>query len=323
MKAHDVMHTEGREIMRFKHANKAIVAGILAGVMALATAGCGTSSATTSDGKINILAAENEYGDVAQSIGGSHVKVTSIISNPNADPHDFEASPSDAKLIAQAQIVVQNGVGYDDWLNTMLKAHKNSDRTVISAQKVLGLPDDTKNPHLWYEPKTMPAVAAKIASQLETLDPSHASDFKKNLKSFNTSMKSYTDALTQFHADHPNASVAATEPVANYMLDAAKVDIKTPWTLQSAIMNDQDPSAQDSATQMALFSNASVDAFVYNQQVTSDLTAKYKAAAKKNNIAIVAVYETMPTKYHYVEWMTSELAALDKAISQKQSTESL
>ncbi|MFT8358867.1 metal ABC transporter solute-binding protein, Zn/Mn family [Bifidobacterium aquikefiri] len=309
--------------MQLKHVSKAVVATILTGVMALAAAGCGTSSATSGNGKINILAAENEYGDVAKSIGGSHVNVTSIISNPNADPHDFEASPSDVKLIAQAKIVVQNGVGYDDWLNKMLKAHESSDRTVINAQEVLGLPDSTKNPHLWYEPKTMPAVATKIAAKLESIDPNHASDYKKNLQTFNTSMKSYTEALAEFQTKHPSVAVAATEPVANYMLDAAKVDIKTPWTLQAAIMNDQDPSAQDSATQMALFSNKSVHAFVYNQQVTSDLTAKYKAAAKKNGIPIVAVYETMPAKYHYVQWMTSELAALDKAVSQQQSTESL
>ncbi|MFT8703959.1 metal ABC transporter solute-binding protein, Zn/Mn family [Bifidobacterium aquikefiricola] len=309
--------------MQFKHASKAIVASILTGVMALAAAGCGTSSASSSDGKIDVLAAENEYGDVAKSIGGSHVNVTSIISNPNADPHDFEASPSDVKLIAQAKIVVQNGVGYDDWLDKMLKAHTSSDRTVINAQEVLGLPDSTKNPHLWYEPKTMPAVASKIASKLESIDPSHTSDYKKNLKSFNTSMDSYTDALSHFQTSYPNVAVAATEPVANYMLDAAKVNIKTPWTLQAAIMNDQDPSAQDSATQMGLFSNKSVQAFVYNQQVTSDLTAKYKAEAKKNDIPIVGVYETMPKNYHYVQWMTAELAALEKAISQKQSTESL
>ncbi|MFT8592755.1 MAG: zinc ABC transporter substrate-binding protein [Bifidobacterium sp.] len=299
------------------------MATILSGIMALATVGCGTSSATDGNGKIDILAAENEYGDVAKSIGGSHVSVTSIISNPNADPHDFEASPSEVKLISEAKIVVQNGVGYDDWMTKMLKAHSSSDRTVINAQEVLGLADDTKNPHLWYEPKTMPAVAAKIAAKLESLDPSHAGDYKKNLASFNASMKSYTDALATFQDKHPKAAVAATEPVANYLLDAAGIDIKTPWTLQAAIMNDQDPSAQDSATQMALFSNKSVQAFVYNQQVTSDLTAKYKAAAKKYDIPIVAVYETMPAKYHYVQWMTAEVTALDKAVSQNTSTESL
>lgn len=296
--------------------------------VALAVAGaCGStgSAASTgsSGGTITILAAENEYGNVAKQIGGSHVSVTSILSDPEADPHDFEAKPSDAKLISKADVVIENGVGYDDWLDKMLKAHKNDDRTVISAQQVLGLSDDTKNPHLWYDPQTMPAVASTLEATLERLDPDHASDYQKNLSAFDTSVQKYTKALEDFSDKYSTASVAATEPVANYLLDAAKVSIKTPWSLQAAIMNDQDPSAQDSATQMGLFTGKKVDAFVYNEQVISDLTKKYRTAAEKNGIPIVAVYETMPTDSDYVTWMTDEVAALTKAVSQKQSTESL
>ncbi len=317
---------KGMSLMQMKHVARAAVGAVLVAAMALA-GGCGASNsnsgATDSNGKIEILAAENEYGDVAQSIGGSHVSVTSIINDPNADPHDFEAKPSDAKQIANAKIVIANGVGYDDWLDKMLKSHSSSDRTVISAQQVLGLPDDTKNPHLWYKPETMPAVASTLAATLTRLDPSHAKDYASNLQSFDTSMQKYWTALDTFKDKYPDVSVAATEPVANYLLDNAKVTIKTPWSLQADIMNDQDPSAQDSATQMQLFNDKQVTAFVYNQQVVSDLTKKYLAAAKANGIPIVGAYETMPTKMHYVDWMLAELNALTQAAANKTSTETL
>ncbi|MCI1220024.1 MAG: zinc ABC transporter substrate-binding protein [Bifidobacterium sp.] len=318
--------------MQLKHAARAAVGAVLVAALGLA-GGCGSSNSGSSNGSSNgsgsstgtiaILAAENEYGDVAQQIGGSHVTVTSIISDPNADPHDFEAKPSDAKQIAAAKIVIANGVGYDDWLDKMLTSHSNADRTVISAQQVLGLPDDTPNPHLWYKPETMPAVAATLAATLTRLDPSNAKDYASNLQTFDTSLQKYWKALDTFKNTYPNVSVAATEPVANYLLDNAKVNIKTPWTLQADIMNGQDPSAQDSATQMQLFNDKQVTAFVYNEQVVSDLTKKYLAAAKANGIPIVAAYETMPTKMHYVDWMLAELNALTQAASDKTSTETL
>ncbi|MCH4209463.1 metal ABC transporter solute-binding protein, Zn/Mn family [Bifidobacterium sp.] len=316
--------------MQLKHVARAVLGTVLAAALGLAS-GCGSSnSASASDngsgssgGKIVVLSAENEYGDVAQQIGGSHVTVTSIISDPNADPHDFEAKPSDARQIAAAKIVIANGVGYDDWLDKMLKSHSSSDRTVISAQQVLGLPDDTPNPHLWYKPETMPAVASALAATLTRLDPSNAKDYASNLQTFDTSAQKYWNALDTFKSTYPNVSVAATEPVANYLLDNAKVNIKTPWTLQTDIMNGQDPSAQDSATQMQLFNGKQVTAFVYNEQVVSDLTKKYLAAAKANGIPIVAAYETMPTKMHYVDWMLAELKALTQAASSKTSTDSI
>lgn len=313
--------------MRVQHTVQALLGAVAVGALALGLAGCSDSGSgsvsPSANGKIGIVASVNQYGNVAKQIGGSHVDVTSVISDPEADPHDFEAKPSTARLLANARIVVENGLGYDDWLDKMLKTHKGSDRTVVSAQKVRGLPDSTKNPHLWYDPQTMPAVAAKIADQLKKDDPEHADDYAANLKAFDASMQKYTDAITAFAAAHPNTPVAATEPVANFMLDAVKADIKTPWSLQADIMNDSDPSAQDTATQMSLFQDKTVQAFVYNEQVTSDLTTKFKTAAKDNGIPLVAVYETMPPKSDYVTWMVDEVNALSRAVEQKQSTDSL
>lgn len=289
------------------------------------SANTNTTSSSSSDetSKIIILAAENEYGAVATQIGGSYVEVTSIISDPEADPHDFEATPSDAKLLSTAAIVIENGLGYDDWLDEMLSANEDADRVLINAQQTLGLSDDTENPHLWYDPKTMPAVAEALVDELVKIDPDHSDEYQQNLADFNDAMESYTSKLSDFKQNYPDASAAATEPVANYLLDAAGIDIKTPWSLQSAIMNDQDPSAQDASTQMSLLSDKEVDVFVYNQQVTSSLTQKWLDAADSAGVPVVAVYETMPDGYGYVEWMCAEVDAFDAALSQDQSTTSL
>ena len=292
------------------------------GIAAVGLTGCSGSDAS-SNGKIVVVGAENEYSDVAAQIGGKYVDATAILSNPNTDPHTFEASASVAKTLSAAKLIVQNGVGYDDFMAKLEKASPNADRTVIVAQKVLGLPDDTANPHLWYDPKTMPTVAQSIAAELGKVQPSHKSYFESNLTTFTNSLSTWTDALATLKRQYPQAPVAATEPVANYMLQAAGADIKTPFSLQAAIMNGDDPSPQDSALQDALFTDNAVKAFVYNQQVTSSLTSHYLSLARANNIPVVGVYETMPTGYTYQKWMEAELSALQKAIADGTSTEKL
>lgn len=306
----------------------ALVASGLA-VLTVALAGCSGGGGTTAETKtsaappIQVVAAENEYGDVVEQIGGDHVSVTSIMSDPNTDPHTFEASATVAQQVAQAQLIVQNGLGYDDFMTDLEQASPSDARKLITAQDVLGLPDSTENPHLWYDPKTMPAVAAAIAKDLSALDPADASTFSQNLTTFTASLSSWTDALSAFAKAHPSTPVAVTEPVADDMLQAAGVDVKTPWNLQAAIMNDTDPSAQDTATQEALFTGKQVKAFLYNQQVTDDTTDKYLQLAKDNGIPVVGVYETMPQGYHYQDWMTAELKALEAAVTQGTSTEHL
>jgi zinc/manganese transport system substrate-binding protein len=195
---------------------------------------------------------------------------------------------------------------------------------VIVAQKVLGLPDSTPNPHLWYKPTTMPAVAKAIASDLASLQPSHKAYFEANLTKFVNSLTPWENQLAAFKKAHPGLAVAVTEPVADYMLQAAGTDIKTPWTLQAAIMNNTDPSPQDSATQDALFNDKQVKVFLYNQQVTDSVTAHFLSVAEANHIPVVGVYETMPTPgYDYQSWMVAELNALTKAVTDGTSTQKL
>jgi zinc/manganese transport system substrate-binding protein len=307
--------------------------GVLAVTLSLATAllasGCssgGTSgSATTaSDTTITAIGAENEYADVIAQIGGKYVNAEAIMSNPNTDPHTFEASPAVAREITAAQLVVQNGVGYDTFMSTIENADPGSGRKVITVQDLLGLPDSTPNPHLWYNPTTMPAVANAIAADLAALDPAHASYFKANAAVFIASLSAWNQAIATFRAKYAGTPVATTEPVADYMLQAAGVDNLTPWTLQADVMNGVDPSPQAVGIEKSLFSQHKVKVFVYNQQVTDPLTESFIADAQAAGIPVIGVYETMPTPgYHYQSWMIAEVNALTKAVADKASTQKL
>jgi zinc/manganese transport system substrate-binding protein len=309
--------------------------GVLAVALPLAAAllasACSSSSApgpgqaaAASSVTITAIGAENEYADVISQVGGKYVKVTSLLSNPDTDPHTFEASPAVAREISAAKLVVQNGLGYDDWATTIENAAPSDGRKVINVQQLLGLPDSTPNPHLWYKPSTMPAVASAIAADLGQADPPHAAYYKANAASFIASLGAWTKALATFKAAHPGTPVATTEPVADYMLQAAGADNLTPWTFQADIMNGTDPAPQDVSIQKSLFTQHKVKVFLYNQQVTDALTESYINLAHDNGIPVVGVYETMPTPgYTYQSWMLAEVTALSKAVTDKVSTEHL
>lgn len=302
---------------------------LVAVLAAAVAAGCGgTSPAGASSGVIVAVGAENEYANVIEQIGGRYVKVTAIERNPNTDPHTFEASPSVAEAVGAASLLVENGVGYDTYMEKIESASggvgSNSQRKVIDVQHLLGLPDSTSNPHLWYKPQTMPAVAKALVGDLSALQPAHAAYFQANAKRFEASLKPWYAAIAKFKAAHPSTPVATTEPVGDYMLEAAGTSDMTPFALQAAIMNGTDPAPQNVTLQNGLFSGHRVKVFIYNQQVTDSLTASFKQAAKRAGIPVVGVYETMPTPgYNYQSWMLAEVKALEKAVAQGISTEEL
>jgi len=316
-----------------------IRAGVLSAALPLVAivlaSGCSSSSSSATDGgtasgstastnAITAIGAENEYADVIGQVGGKYAHAVSILSNPDTDPHTFEASPAVAREISAAKLIVQNGAGYDDWITGLEKAAPDASRTVIDVQQLLGLPDSTPNPHLWYQPATMPAVATAVAGDLAAIDPAHAAYFKANAAKFTASLAPWTQALDQFKATYPDTPVATTEPVADYMLQAAGTVNKTPWAFQADVMNGTDPSAQDVAVQKSLFTGHKVKVFLYNQQVTDSLTESYIKLADANGIPVVGVYETMPTPgYDYQSWMLAEVKAMDKALADHTSTEHL
>jgi len=297
----------------------------LTAALALACAGCGAAVRDSAGhGRILAVGAENEYANVIEQIGGKYVDVSAVESDPNTDPHTFEASPRVAEAVSSAGLVVQNGLGYDTFMERIESASPRSARKVIDVQKLLGLADSTRNPHLWYKPQTMPAVAKAVAADLSALQPAHAAYFKANASAFERSLEPWYQALTQFAKEYPDTPVASTEPVGDYMLEAAGTVNLTPFGLQADIMNGVDPAPQDVTLQDGLFSGHRVKVFVYNQQVADSLTQSFLEAAKRAGVPVVGVYETMPTPgYDYQSWMLAEVQALRRAVAEKASTEKL
>lgn len=274
----------------------------------------GGEPATAAD-KIAIAAAENMYGDIAAQIADGNVTISSLISNPAQDPHLFETSPSAARRIADAQVVIVNGANYDPWIDKLLQANPNPKRIVISAAKLMGRkPGD--NPHLWYDPATMPRVAEAITATLNAADPAHATEYAANLKTLLGSLKRIDTRAAALRGKYQGTPVTATEPVFGLMAQAIGLTMRNE-RFQIAVMNDTEPSAHDLAEIERDLKERKVKVLFYNSQVSDALATRLRDLAKGSNIPIVGVTETLPAGMHFQDWMLSELDATDKALSGK------
>ncbi len=289
-------------------------------VVGVGLSGC-NSGGSSASGVIAALGAENQYANVIAQIGGRYVHASAIMSNPSVDPHTFEVSTSVAQAVSQARLVVQNGLGYDQFMTQLEAASPSSSRRVIDVQHLLKLSDATANPHLWYKPSTMPIVAAAIERDLAAMAPAHAGYFAARLASFRSSYAPLTAAIAAFRARFAGDVVATTEPVADYLLAALGLVDATPWRLQADVMNGIDPSPEDVATLQTMIRDHHVAALCYNAQVTSSVTQALAALAQSAHVPIVAVYETMPEPgYDYQSWMRAEIRALSRALRTHAST---
>ncbi len=295
---------------------------LLSPALVLSVAALISGCAGPAGGGLTAIGIESQYADVLSQIAGPYAGVRAIETNPNTDPHEFEATPSVARAIASASLVVENGLGYDPWAGRILAAAPNARRQVINVQRLLGLPV-TANPHVWYNPRTMPAVASAVAAALSRLRPAHSAYFQAQVRRFDASLEPWRRALAAFKRRHAGTPVAVTEPVADELLEAAGCTILTPYSLQIAIMNGLDPAPQDVAAEEALLREHRVKVLVYNRQVTNPLTTSFLELARRSGIPVVGVYETLPAGYHYQSWMQAELAALEHAVSRGASTETL
>ncbi|HVV91858.1 MAG TPA: zinc ABC transporter substrate-binding protein [Hyphomicrobiales bacterium] len=277
---------------------------------ALLAAGAGEAWAAPA---VKAVAAENFYGDVLRQIGGSHVAVTTILSNPNQDPHEFEASPSTARALAGAALVVYNGADYDPWMARLLTASPAPHRAAVVAADLVGARAGD-NPHLWYDPKTMPAVAAAVAGDLERLDPADAAGYARRLATFQASLKPIRDRIAAIRAAHPGVAVTATEPVFGYMAAALGFAMRNE-RFQIAVMNDTEPSARDVAAFQNDLETRKVRLLFYNSQVTDEMTERLLKLAKASGVPVVGVTETAPAGKSYQQWMEDELAAVEHALA--------
>ena len=264
---------------------------------------------------IDIVAAENFYGDVAEQIGGPEVHVTSILTNPDEDPHLFEANPSTARQLADAKLVIYSGAGYDSWAGKLLAASKAPGRQVIDVAKLVHRKDGD-NPHIWYDPPTMPALAQHLADTLSRLDPSHSKDYAKRLALFAETMKRMDARISELHRKYDGTVATATEPVFGYMADALGLKMRND-RFQLAVMNDTEPSAGEIAAFEKDLRSRTVKVLFYNSQTSEALTERMRRIAKQAGVPIVGVTETEPPGKRYQEWMMSQLDALDQALAGK------
>jgi len=274
------------------------------------------SAAAAQAEPIAIVAAENFYGDVAGQVGGPDVAVTSILTNPDQDPHLFEASASTARSLATAKIVIFNGADYDPWMSKMLAASHAPGRVAIEAALLVGKRAGD-NPHLWYDPKTMPAVAKALAAQLAKLDPGHASEYETRRGAFEASLKPLDDKIAALRQQYAGATVTATEPVFGYMAEAIKLKVRNP-RFQLAIMNNTEPSASEIAAFQKDLRTRAVKVLLYNNQTSEELTEKMRAIAKESGVPVVGVSETEPAGKTFQDWMLSQLVALETGLAGKQ-----
>ena len=269
--------------------------------------------AAAAQDKVAVVAAENVYGDVVQQIGGAHVTVTSLISNPSQDPHLFEAAPAAARALSDAQIVIGNGADYDPWLDKLLESARKPERVEISIAKLMGR-EAGDNPHLWYDPAAMPAFANALAAALAKADPAHEADYKSGLNAFLAALKPIEDKVASMRARYNGVPVTATEPVFEPMTDAIGL-INRNRRFQLAMMNDTEPSAKDLAAFESDLKQHKVKALIHNAQVSEALTQRLVATAQTANVPVVGVTETLPVGKHFQDWVLSELDALDQALS--------
>jgi zinc/manganese transport system substrate-binding protein len=263
-------------------------------------------------GPVTIVAAENFYGDVAQQIGGSEVKVTSILSNPDEDPHLFEASPSVARAISGARIVVYSGIDYDPWMEKLLAAAKRSDRSVIVVADLVGRKSGD-NPHIWYDADTMLAYAKQLANDLGRIDPTDKAAYLERLKRFQNSMQPIQAKVAALHKRLAGTAVTATEPVFGYMLEALGMSVRNK-SFQLAVMNNTEPSASDVAAFENDLKGHQVKLLIYNGQASDPVAERMLKFAKASSIPVVPVTETEPPGKKYQAWMMSELDAVDHAL---------
>jgi zinc/manganese transport system substrate-binding protein len=270
-------------------------------------------AAAAAHAQVRIVAAENFYGDIARQVGGPEVAVTSILTSPDQDPHEFEANPSTARALADAAIVVFNGAGYDSWAAKLLSASPSrSRRVIVVADLVHKKPGD--NPHLWYDPRTVTALAGTLADTLAALDPAHRALYRDRLAKFEQSMRPLAAQIAELRQKYAGTPVTATEPVFGYMANALGLDMRNPG-FQLAVMNDTEPSPADIAAFEHDLRAKTVKVLLYNSQTSDALTRRMQAVAQQAGIPVVGVTETEPPGKDYQEWMRSQLDALDRALA--------
>jgi zinc/manganese transport system substrate-binding protein len=284
-------------------------------VLAFVAACSGTGSSSGSGATLKVVAAENFWGSIASQIGGSHADVLSIVTDPNADPHEYPSNANDSKAISLADVVIINGAGYDTWASDMVGASKRSARRVINVADMLGKKEGD-NPHFWYNPTWVTQVADKITATFKSADSADASYFDQQRAALDASLKPYRDRIAEIKQKFPNVKVGATESIFVYMATALGLDLISPPEFMTAVAEGNEPAVPDVIAFQNQVQQKQIKVLVFNVQTLSNTTTNIRHMAAAQDIPVVAVSETLqPVTATFQEWQLSQLLALENALN--------
>jgi len=303
---------------RFFSFPRALVGVLL--LISMTVTACGTTfqpTSASSNGPVQVVAAENFWGSIAAQVGGSHVHVASIITDPNADPHSYEPTAADARTVAQAQYVIVNGVGYDPWSDKLLQANPASGRKELNVGNFNGK-HAGDNPHMWYNPDYVTAVANKIRDDLKALDPGDASAFDQSAQTFlTTGLKHYHDLIAAIKAKYSGTPVGGTESIFSYLASALGLNLITPYSYLKAVSESQDISAADQAAVEQQIQQKQIKILVVNSQNTPNNIQALITLAKASAIPVTDITETLtPATASFQDWQSAQLQGIQTALAQ-------
>lgn len=277
--------------------------------------GLSTISNTTSGSQLQVVAAENFWGSLMSQLCGIHCNVTSIVTDPNADPHEYESNAQDARLIANASIVIVNGVGYDDWALKLINASSNQNRLVLNVGQLVRL-QDGDNPHMWYNPVYVNETVKQMYEDLINADPSDSAYYTQQYSNLTSSLARLDSRMTEIKQQFAGTKVASTESIFVYLANATGLDLISPPAFMDAVAEGTDPPVQSVAQFENQLESGNVSVLVYNEQTVTPLTTQMKQIAIEHNVTVIGVTETIqPPDVSFQTWMNSELLSLQNALN--------
>jgi zinc/manganese transport system substrate-binding protein len=282
----------------------------------LVAGACSAKSTSGSDGgKIQVVVAESFWGSIAAQLGGKHVDVTSLITSPDTDPHDYEPTAQDGRAIAGARYVIFNGLGYDAWASKAVDANPSSDRKLLEIGKLLGLKEGD-NPHRWYFPGDVERVITQITADYKAIDPTNASYYDQQHQTFeSTGLKQYKDLLAEIKQKYRGTPVGASESIFIGLAEATGLNLLTPPSFLVAISEGTDPNAQDKATADQQITDKQIKVFVFNKQNSTPDVQTLVDAARANAIPVTTITETPPENVSFEDWQSRQLQQLADALA--------
>jgi zinc/manganese transport system substrate-binding protein len=300
--------------MPARFARSLLLAAAVAAITPLAA--CDSSSGDPTDAGIEVVASTNVYADIASSVGGDRVQTTSFLSSPDQDPHSYEATGRNILTVSQADLVIENGGGYDDFMDRLLEG-ADGDPVVLNVVELSGLEQSASggfNEHVWYNLEAAQQTADEIAADLGSIDGDHAAEYRANAAAFNRQVQQLIDQETSLRQQVEGSPVAITEPVPGYMLDALGLEDRTPAAFSEAVEEGEDVAVSVLADTLRLFEDHLVEVLVYNEQTTGAVTEQVLDAANAAGVPVVPVTETLPAGEDYVAWMRSNLTQIADAL---------